>query len=250
MENLAFIILPIALVFVAFRTKQDLAEYEIFKKLKSTKSRQAKYKKWALQSFSLFGIGSLISLALIGKLELITKPLVEFTNLLPKSTSTVSVSAGDSGGFIAGVLTSAIAAGLVVYIISKKGKSKKKDFVIGDIEAMLPKNGSERGWAAILALNAGFSEELFFRLLLPVLFFIVFGEPKLAIGLAVLTFGLVHWYQGRIGVIFTMVFGAIMSYVYLKTGSILVVMALHATVDLNSLVLQPMLRGLFRSRSV
>jgi hypothetical protein len=105
MENLAFIILPIALVFVAFRTKQDLAEYEIFKKLKSTKSRQAKYKKWALQSFSLFGIGSLISLALIGKLELITKPLVEFTNLLPKSTSTVSVSAGDSGGFIAGVLT-------------------------------------------------------------------------------------------------------------------------------------------------
>lgn len=249
MENLAYIILPVVLVLVAFRTKQDLAEYEDFKKLKSTKARQAKYKEWVLWSFGLFGFGSFLSLLLLGKLSLVTQPLAEFTNILPKSTSAVSVSSGDSAGFIAGVLTSAVTAGLLLYFISKKGKSKKKDFVIGDIEAMLPKNGSERGWAALLALNAGFSEELFFRLLLPVLFFIVFGDPKLAIGLAVLTFGFVHWYQGRIGVIFTTIFGAIMMYAYLKTGSILVIMVLHATVDLNTLVLQPALRGLFRSRS-
>ena len=186
---------------------------------------------------------------LLDKLSLVRQPLAEFANLLPKSNSAVSVSAGDSGGFIAGILTSVIAAGLAVYIVSKKSRSKRKDFVIGDIEAMLPRNRAERGWAVLLSLNAGLSEELFFRLLLPALFYIVFGEPKLAIGLSVLTFGLVHWYQGRIGVIFTLIFGAIMTYVYLKTGSIFVVMALHATMDLNSLVLQPTLRGLFRSRS-
>lgn len=138
----ALIILLVVLVLIAVRTKQDLAEYEDFKKLKSTKARQAKYKEWVLWSIGLFGIGSILSLLLLGELSLITQPLTEFTNLLPKPTSTVSVSAGESGGFLTGVLTSVIAAGLIVYFISKKGKSKKKDFVIGDIEAMLPKNGS------------------------------------------------------------------------------------------------------------
>jgi len=249
MENLAYIILPVLLVLVAFRTKQDLAEYEDFKKLKSTKARQSKYKEWVLWSFGLFGFGSFLSLLLLGKLSLVTQPLAKFTNILPKSTSTVSVSPGDSAGFIAGVLTSAVTAGFILYFISKRGKSKKKDFVIGDIVAMLPKNGSERGWTALLALNAGFSEELFFRLLLPVLFFIVFGDPKLAIVLAVLTFGLVHWYQGKVGVIFTTILGAGLMYAYLRSGSILVAMALHAAIDLNSLLLQPAIRSLFRSRT-
>lgn len=248
MENISYILLPAILVLIAFRTKQDLVEYEDFKKLKSTKSRQAKYKIWALQSFGIFGLGSLISLALIGKLGLITRPLDEFTNLLPKSATTVNASTGDSVSYIAGVLSTLLVAGLAVYFISKKRTTEKKDFVIGDIEAMLPKNSAERGWASLLALNAGFSEELFFRLLLPVLFFLVIGDPRIALGLAIIAFGSVHWYQGKVGVLFTTILGAGLMYAYLKTGSIFVVMALHAVIDLNALVLQPLLRGIFRTR--
>ena len=242
MELLSYIVLPVCLYFLFRRTKQDVAEYADFKKIKSTKARQHKYCKWTLESFSLFGLGSILLLATIGHISNITHPLSQFTDLVPSnSTSQLDIS-GSKIPFILGMLTSGLLSGLVIAKFVKK--NKKKAAVIGDVQAMFPRNNAERLRATVLALNAGFSEEMFFRLLLPILFFIVFKSPIIALVLSVLVFGLIHWYQGKIGVLATTILGAGLTFLYISTRSIFVVMAIHALIDLNGLILQPLIRGL------
>ncbi|MFZ4405564.1 MAG: CPBP family intramembrane glutamic endopeptidase [Pseudobdellovibrionaceae bacterium] len=244
MEFIAYVVLPVYLYLLFIRTKQDVAEYANFKKIKSTKSRQQKYRKWVLESFLLFGLGSVLLLAAIGHFSNITHPLSQFTDLVPRSTTIQADDTGSRIPFILGMLTSGLLTGLVIANFAKK--NKKKAAVIGDIQAMFPRNNAERFWAAILAINAGFSEEMFFRLLLPILFFIVFKNPVIALVLPILIFGLVHWYQGKIGVVFTAILGAGLTFLYLTTRNIFAVMAIHALIDLNGLILQPAIRGLHK----
>ena len=56
-------------------------------------------------------------------------------------------------------------------------------------------------------------------------------------------FGLVHLYQGATGVLGTAVLGALFTAIYLGTGNIWIAAAAHVFVDLNGLILQPLLRG-------
>jgi membrane protease YdiL (CAAX protease family) len=85
------------------------------------------------------------------------------------------------------------------------------------------------------------SEELFFRLALPLLLVVLTGNAALAFVIATATFGLMHLYQGWAGVIATTLVGAVMSAIYLATGSIWIVIILHAAIDLNGLIVMPYL---------
>lgn len=250
MEKLAYLMLPLLLILLVVRTRQDIEEYNDFKKLKSTKARQKEFKRWILQSFGLFGLGSIFSLAAIGKLGLLIKPLPVFSKLIPTDSAPSIVETIESDVFIFTFIFSAVAFGIifVAWIIGKNNQNKK-ELVIGDIEAMIPKNRDEWLLVVLLSLNAGISEELLFRIVLPVLFFIVFGNTTLAAGLAIITFGLVHWYQGKLGILFASLMGAGFMYVYLWTGNIFMVMALHAGIDINSLVIQPYFRRRFTKRN-
>jgi membrane protease YdiL (CAAX protease family) len=123
----------------------------------------------------------------------------------------------------------------------KRRTEKPETKTMGDVQPLLPRNSTERVWAALLSVNAGLSEELSFRLVLPLMLAIVTGNALLAFVIATAAFGSLHAYQGWVGVIMTAFIGAVMSVIYLATGSIWVAIALHAALDLNGLVLVPYL---------
>ncbi len=106
---------------------------------------------------------------------------------------------------------------------------------------LLPRNGEERWLCVAISVNAGFSEELFFRVVVPMLLVQVTGLPGVAFVAAVVLFGLGHAYQGLWGVVATSVIGAILFLVYLYTESFWLVAGIHAGIDLWSLVLVPRL---------
>ncbi|TMJ12009.1 MAG: CPBP family intramembrane metalloprotease [Alphaproteobacteria bacterium] len=109
----------------------------------------------------------------------------------------------------------------------------------GTAEALLPRNRQEAAIALILSLNAGFSEELFFRLALPLILFQITGSLLAAFALAAIAFGLAHAYQGWKGIAGTMIVGAFITLVYLSSGSLLRVILLHAAIDVVALVVRP-----------
>ncbi|NML07635.1 CPBP family intramembrane metalloprotease [Sphingomonas sp. G-3-2-10] len=116
----------------------------------------------------------------------------------------------------------------------------------GDVEALLPRNGRETLCGALLSLNAGATEELFFRLYLPLLLVLAGLNPVAAFVVAAIVFGLVHLYQGAAGVLATGVLGAALTLAYLLSGSLALPILLHVAIDLNALVVRPTLTRLMR----
>ena len=128
----------------------------------------------------------------------------------------------------------------------KKGNAPKlpsnESSDIRNLNPLLPQNYPERIWAALLSLNAGLVEELFFRLLAPILIFMVSGSALWAIVGSTLWFGLAHYYQGLVGILITGMVGFLLFFIYLMTQSIWLAMLVHTLLDLNGLVLGPWLQ--------
>jgi membrane protease YdiL (CAAX protease family) len=133
-------------------------------------------------------------------------------------------------------------------VMAQRGAGKASALQIGDIDALMPRNGAESLWAALISLNAGISEELFFRLLLPLLLALLTGNVVAAFAVAALVFGLVHVYQGWMGVLATGFLGLVFSVLYLASGSLIAAMAAHALLDLFGLVVRPTLVRMLRRR--
>jgi uncharacterized protein len=118
---------------------------------------------------------------------------------------------------------------------------------IGDVAALLPRTRGELKYGVGLSVNAGIVEELLFRLGMPALLFGITGNGALSFLIASVLFGLLHIYQKFWGVLGATILGLVFSLVYLLTGSIWVVIVVHALVDLRSLVLLPLvLHGVWR----
>ncbi|MDR6786942.1 membrane protease YdiL (CAAX protease family) [Sphingomonas sp. BE138] len=115
---------------------------------------------------------------------------------------------------------------------------------LGDARAVLPVRRAELGWGVVLAIVAGVTEELFFRLLLPLSVVLVGGSAVLGFAVATLLFGYAHLYQGWRGVVATVLAGVVLALVYLVSAKLWVAMLVHAVIDLNGLVLRPVLAGL------
>lgn len=105
------------------------------------------------------------------------------------------------------------------------------------VTALVPRTPMERRWFALVSVTAGFCEELLYRgLLLAVVVAIVPGAGDLALVLvSAVAFGLAHAYQGPTGVVATGVLGAILAYLYVGTGTLLLPMVVHAVIDLRIL---------------
>lgn len=214
--------------------RKDRKEYRRFKRLRSTKRRQAFYKRWLLQSFAIFGGSAVVTLLLAG----------QFAPLLLDEVTAWSWVAGARDGVGAGW---AIAIGVLIAIVAVVGilLARPKDGdeadipTIGDVQALLPRNRAELRFGALLSINAGIVEELLFRLALPALIFGVTGSAVAALVASLLVFGLLHVYQGVPGVIGSMLVGAVLMAIYIGTGSILAAIIAHVLFDLRSLVLIP-----------
>ena len=136
----------------------------------------------------------------------------------------------------------ALGIGAVVSIYLQFKNKDGKLPTLGDIDAMMPRNKDELKLTGLLSINAGIVEELFFRLALPTLFFTTTGDILISVIASIVVFGLVHWYQGWIGVLFTMLLGGLLMTIYLATGNLLFAIILHTLIDLRTLFIVPYFR--------
>ncbi|RDE04878.1 CPBP family intramembrane glutamic endopeptidase [Sphingomonas aracearum] len=114
------------------------------------------------------------------------------------------------------------------------------------LASILPRWREELPAAAFLSLVAGVSEELFFRLVLPVLFALVGGGALAGFVVGTAAFALLHRYQGWRGMLATALVGIVLAVLYLASGQLWVAMAAHAAIDLNALVVRPLAGGRLR----
>lgn len=214
--------------------RKDRREYSRFRRYRSTARRQSMMRRWLLESVVLFG-GSAI--ALLAVVHPLVAPLLATAQASPPFAWLRDALAGGLG--IALLLAALITAAALTLIGARSARSEGGVVMVGDIAALLPRNRPELGWGAALSVNAGVVEEALFRLALPAVLVVVTGEPLSAFALAAVVFGLLHVYQGPVGVVATTVLGMAFSALYVVSGSILLVMVLHALLDLRTLVVIP-----------
>ncbi len=251
MPILPAVLLILALAAVGWFTWRDIGEYAAFKLLTDTRDRQARYRRWVLNAFALFVGGSLAILTILGDLGCVIHPPKPFFAAMRWTHAHLgapSVGPEFLGG-MAGGAAIAVVLGTVLATRAARRGAKPKVQALGDIEPLMPRNGAETIWTGLLSINAGIGEELFFRLTLPLLLVLVTGNVVAAFAVAAIVFGLVHVYQGWVGVLATTFLGAVFTGAYLLAGSLALPIALHAGIDLIGLVLRPTLTRLAARRA-
>jgi membrane protease YdiL (CAAX protease family) len=97
--------------------------------------------------------------------------------------------------------------------------------------------------AALVSIWAGVTEEVAFRLGLPLLLTLVTGDAWAAVALATLIFAALHRYQPWWGQLMVLGAGVVLGGLYLITGALWLAIVVHAIMDLLGLVLRPWLAG-------
>lgn len=233
---LSIVILLIALGIVFFTALTGGKDYRKLRHSKDTVVRQKIYSSWIRESWFLFGVPAVVGLWV---LTAFNPGLSLPGDWLTLNGSLQSIVEGLSIGVIIGLLAS--------IALNKWQAGKMSDSKVAELQTMIEKSGSgsliaqnhkERLIASHLSLAAGICEELFFRLLLPVAMVSILGADYTVIALIISTalFGLAHLYQGIGGIIVTAIVGMIFTLLYVATGSILLVIAIHILIDLRSIV--------------
>lgn len=236
------VLLLVTIMSLVWFLKGDLLGYRRIKRLPDTASRQKTYRLWIAKAAIAFVLPAVIGLALLSRVDALVTVPPEFDalrTLLPSFE-------GDSRAELLGMIGGSAFGGLIIGAVLATRGNWRILKTIGNVGSLLPRNRAEIVHAAVMSIVAGISEELAFRLFLPLLVAIVSGSAFVAFGVAVAAFGAMHLYQGRAGVIATTLVGALMAAVYLMTGELWLAMVLHALIDLNSLALRPALTGAWR----
>ncbi len=100
------------------------------------------------------------------------------------------------------------------------------------VHQLMPVTGKERWLFAGLSLCAGFGEEMAYRGYALTALVLATGSATLALIVTSATFGVLHAYQGPIGVVRTGVVGLIMGAAFLHTGSLWPPIVAHTLIDL------------------
>lgn len=209
----------------------------LFRKLRWRHRRAA----MAAKSLALFGLPSFVSLLLIGRADALIVQPPEFTELRSLATALVSPDP-PLDWLIGAVLAGTLIGGLFAAWRERRGRK----WTIGNVEAVMPRTRLDLAWGLPLSVIAGVTEELYFRLALPLLIVLAGGSAALAFAVSTLLFGFAHRYQGWIGMVATALVGVLMAAIYLSTQSLAAVMIVHATIDVNALVLRPVMAGRVR----
>ena len=100
------------------------------------------------------------------------------------------------------------------------------------VHDLMPVTSKEKWIFAGLSLCAGFGEEVAYRGYALTALILATGSATFALILTSATFGVLHAYQGPIGLVRTGVVGLVMGAVFLHTGSLWPPMVGHALIDL------------------
>lgn len=139
-------------------------------------------------------------------------------------------------GLMAGLLIGLIAP---VIIVRRNAQAAEKQ--LEKIRFLLPTTTAQRWLFVLVCVTAGVAEEWIYRgFLLHYLVGVLPGANGWwIVVIAAAMFGIAHAYQGKTGTVLTGVLGFIFSVLYIRMGSLLLPMILHALVDLRIFLLLP-----------
>ncbi len=240
---IAPVTLAASLAVLLWFQRSDVRSFHRFKKIEDSARRQRIFLRWARNACLMYLGIPLIGLTLLGRIDTLWHlPEEPFGPLLLVTPGFEP----DFLGLMAGAVVGGGVIGAVLALVFRR-RRKQPGAVPGlDITPMVPRNRAELLRVIPLAVNAAISEEVFFRLYLPLLIALCGAPPAFAFIAATLIFGLLHRYQGWLGVIVTTAMGAIFALLYLGTLTLIAPIAFHLLINLNSLVLRPALALRFR----
>jgi uncharacterized protein len=227
--------------------RHDARAYARFKTVTDSAERRGFYWRWTIQSFAVLIGASAVSLWLAGAWQSPFRFPVAFAPAHAWLTPPAAASDGSTDTMVGMAIGMTLGLGAVAFVQYRRWRTMTAP-VIGDIEPLLPRNRREMLAVLPLSLNAGFSEELFFRLALPLLLHHLTDSLPLALGVSAVAFGLAHAYQGWKGVLATGAVGCLLTAMYLSHGSLLRVMIVHALIDVVALIVRPALSRLLAAR--
>jgi hypothetical protein len=202
--------------------------------------RRHRYLRLATRTFVHFGLFSLVALALAGQWT----ALGRFPAAFAAARYTATALAGGTAGphFLSYALVSITVGGVAAALLERRGRR----IAFGDWTAIEPDTPAGLAWGVVLSIDAGVAEELFFRLTVPLLATLATGSALFGVGLGIVLFGLAHRYQGTGGMIATGLVGVVLAGIYLLTADLWTAVAVHVAIDLNALVLRPLVSGRVR----
>ena len=100
------------------------------------------------------------------------------------------------------------------------------------LKQILPRSRMEKAVFALLALVAGFGEEIAYRGYAIGTLALITGSMPVAVVVSSAAFGVLHTYQGWIGIVRTGLLGVVLAGVFLFSDSIWPPIAVHASLDL------------------
>lgn len=199
-------------------------------------ARHRHFARLALRSLVHFGMVAVVLLAAGGRLGTVVAFPPEFG---PAQALAVRWIGQPSWQPLA---LGALAGAIIAAVLERRGRR----VALGDLRAVTPARRAELGWGVLLAVEAGVTEEVFFRLLLPLLIAQLSGSAGAGFVVATVLFGYAHRYQGVPGIAGTLLAGVLLTLIYLLSGHLWVAMLVHAAIDLNGLVVRPWLSGRLR----
>ena len=130
-----------------------------FKRLTTSADRQRCYGRWVLKSFlTLSGISVVCLLILQRAAMPCWRCPPEFIPLAARLGAHLPTTQLLDKSFLIGIACGAMISGILIGVLLAR-KLKTTHATLGDIEPLMPRNAAESGWATLLSLNAGFSEE-------------------------------------------------------------------------------------------
>lgn len=204
--------------------------------------RTAAYRRWMSRAPLMLGGSGLVALLIAGRLGAVAAMPDALAPLVGPARAFAGF--GDNIGLLELAVLAGLGAGALIgwgLAVCRRRGGQASHWAGARIAALLPRTRGEARWSAALAVSAGLVEELFFRLALPLFVASVTGNAWVAMAVATALFALAHRYQGWVGVAFSALIGGILAILYLATGHLWFAMLVHALLNLNALVLRPML---------
>ena len=150
----------------------------------------------------------------------------------------------DFGERLGNPLRTLIIAGLALVTIAvltiasrmqtRKVSPEEMKKATANVRKLLPATGTERAVFVAVALTAGLCEELLYRGWLVNVIAAATGSLFVALFVSSIIFGLAHFYQGPNGMLGAGVLGIVFGTLFIASGSLFPVQALHALIDLNN----------------
>ena len=241
------ILLALLLAIVAFNAIRGPRGYQLLVGA-STASRGLLYRRMLRGQILSMMLPPVIGLALLGRLNAVLAMPLELwpaSSLITYGYPAVTPDPVFVWLFSGAILVVLLLGTAMTWRRTRRGLGPPKS--IAHFAALLPRNRTEVLYGAGISLAAGIGEELFFRLLLPMLLATFIGGVA-GMVVAIVLFGLGHSYQGWKGVLMTSAIGALLALLYLMSGSLFVAMLFHVTIDALTLVIRPVIRGAWATR--